>query len=124
MTTVTEERVLEFPLMTAGSKTGSATAQIAIPDSLSVLGMGEEKGLDCGQFTILTRKDGDKRVVWNRMSLPEIRDAKKMFDEMVAKGMTPYRVGQDGQRTAQAMKEFDAAAEEVVFLPTKALAKG
>jgi hypothetical protein len=120
----TENRTIEVPLMTAGSTPGEVTAKIQIPESLAILDLGQDKGINHGQFIILTKKDGDKRVVWDRMNLLEIRDAKTMFDRMVGEGMTPYRVSADGQPSAEVVKVFDPAAEEIVFLPTRALKKG
>jgi len=68
-------------------------------------------------FRILTPKDGDKRVVWNRDRLDELNEAKELFDELISEGMVPYIVGLDGKSTGIVMEEFDADAEEVLFLP-------
>lgn len=124
MPTTVENRTVEVPLITAGKTPGEATALIDIPESLSILDIGEDKGTTCGQFTILTKKDGDKRVVWDRMSLPQIRDAKEMFDSMVNEGMTPFRVSGDGRTSTEVVKVFDPSAEEIIFLPTRAVRKG
>ena len=50
-------------------------------------------------------------------AIDQIEDAKAMFDECVAKGLVPYRIGLDGKQTSEIMDEFDPDAEEVVFLP-------
>jgi hypothetical protein len=73
---------------------------------------------------ILTVKDGDKRLTWIANSLAAIQEAKKAFLDLVKQGLTPYRVGAKGEKTSQVMKEFDPKAEEVVFVPTRALAGG
>ena len=93
--------------------------QFPVAEELRQLEDGEELAEGCGMFRILDKKHGDKRVVWNRMNLPEIRSAKKMFDDLVEEGLVPYRVGPGGARTNSVMQEFDATAEEVVFAPVQ-----
>lgn len=77
-----------------------------------------------GCFRIMSQKDGDKRVVWCRRVIAEIQAAKKMFMDLLSKGMMPYKVGVDGAASAEVMDEFDPAAEEVIFMPVKAIAGG
>jgi len=77
-----------------------------------------------GCFRILSQKDGDKRVVWNRMVMAEIKAAKKMFMDLLKQGMVPYKVGVDGKAMVEEMQEFDATAEEVIFMPVKAVSGG
>lgn len=91
---------------------------IEVPSALRALTDKEadvDAAADMGCFRILTRKDGDKRVVWCRKVIAEIQAAKQMFMELVAAGMRPYRVGVDGVRTVEIMDEFDPTAEEVIF---------
>lgn len=77
-----------------------------------------------GIFRIMTAKDGDKRLIWNRFSIPEIEDAKKMFLQLVQEGMVPYKVGINGRASSEVMDEFDPFAEEVLFLPIQAISGG
>lgn len=79
---------------------------------------------DFGCFRIMSQADGDKRVVWCRKVIAEIKAAKKMFLDLISKGMVPYKVGVDGQASAMEMKEFDPTAEEVIFMPIKAISGG
>lgn len=97
---------------------------IEIPEELTILEDGQqpEPFQVCWRF--LSQKDGDKRVVWNSGSIPEINAAKSMFQTLVSKGMTPYRVGSGGRATPTVMNEFDAGAEEVIFMPTKMIVAG
>ncbi|MCK9459560.1 MAG: hypothetical protein M0R80_07970 [Proteobacteria bacterium] len=97
-------------------------AQIEIPETLQVV-QDAKPPRGYGMFRILNSKDGDKRVVWNSDVLAEIRDAKKMFDDLVASGLVPYKVGDRGQRTPEIMKQFDPTAEEIIFAPIH-LARG
>ena len=94
---------------------------------MSVLEPGQPRPPDSGIFRIINQVDGDKRIVWSKMSLAEVREAKVKFNELVEQGMVPYRVGVDGKR-AEVMKEFDPAAEDmifdVIFAPIPALAGG
>jgi hypothetical protein len=126
MAEVMTERTIEIPLLTYGSegKPSKATAKIDIPDSLGILDHDEPVPQDCGMFSILTEADGDKRVVWNTLSIPEINDAKEMFNNLIAKGMTAFAVGLDGQQTSRELKFFEATAGEVVFAPARALRAG
>jgi len=75
-------------------------------------------------FNIAVLDPRDKRVVWDSRDMDQIEEAKAMFDECVAKGMVPYRVGTDGRATSEVMDEFDPEAEEVIFLPIAQVAGG
>ncbi len=77
-----------------------------------------------GCFRIISQKDGDKRVVWCRKVIAEIQAAKKMFMDLISKGMVPYKVGVSGNASAEVMDEFDPTAEEVIFMPVRAIAGG
>lgn len=109
--------VMELPVVEGG-----VCLPYEIPANLKVWA-GNQPPPQHGMIRIVNSKDGDKRVVWNSEVLAEIKDAKKMFDDMVAKGMVPYRIGDKGQRTPTVMREFDAKAEEIVFAPIQ-LARG
>jgi len=100
------------------------TEEIQIPEKLRRLEDGEvaEKGF--GTFRIMSPKSGDDRIVWDCRDLDQIEDAKVMFDELVEKGLVPYKVGIDGKATSDVMDEFDAFAEEVIFLPVAAAVTG
>jgi hypothetical protein len=113
MTTITA------PIIKAG-----ASIDIEVPDELSILNDQQEIPQGHGVFRILTKEDGDKRVVWDNRSLAQIRDAQSMFKDMIKKGLVPYKVGLDGKTTAEVMDVFDPLAEEVIFLPAPMLAGG
>lgn len=115
---------LAVPKVRVGTVKGAAV-EIEIPDALTVLDDPKEaapKG--CGCFRIMTKDDGDKRVVWNSLSLAEIRAAKEMFDELIQEGLVPYKVGVDGEASSEVMDEFDPTAEEVIFMPVAMVAGG
>jgi hypothetical protein len=97
---------------------------VAIPDELQVLEDGQQPGDGQTLWRFLSQKDGDKRIVWNRGSIPDITAARQMFLDCVAQGMTPYRVGAGGRASADVMTEFDPSAEEVIFMPTKMIVGG
>lgn len=115
--------ILEFPVISAGGVPGRLTAQVEVPECLRVT-KDAKPPKDCGMFRLLSAKSGDDRVVWNRFSLDEIREARKMFNELVEKGLVPYRVGTNGKASSEVMKEFDPQAEEVIFLPVAMVAGG
>lgn len=101
-----------------------------VPDILQII--EKEAALDAaifgsgdyGCFRIMSQADGDKRVVWCRRKIAQIKAAKQMFMDLLSKGMVPYKVGVDGAATADVMTEFDPTAEEVIFMPVKAIAGG
>ena len=112
---------LQIPLVQVGTSRG-AVVEVEIPNELKIHG-STERPFGHGMFRIMTAKDGDQRVVWNNQSLLEIREAKRMFDSLVEKGLVPYKVSVSGKKSPEVMKEFDAAAEEIIFSPV-ALAVG
>ena len=63
---------------------------VEVPDGLEILDEGQVRPKTAGQFSILTAKDGDKRVVWDRLHLAQINAAKRMFDDLVKQGLVPY----------------------------------
>ena len=120
MATATIDREIEVPLV----NNSNIKENITVPESLKILKdkEGVKKWERC--FRFLTPKDGDKRVVWDSRDMDQIEEAKAMFDECVAKGLVPYRVGTDGRKTSDVMDEFDPEAEEVIFLPIAQVAGG
>lgn len=90
---------------------------------LPTLGVDEEVPADCGVMRIMN-STGDDRIAWNKYNLTEINKAKEAFDELVAKGLVPYRAGTNGKATSEVMDEFDPSAEEVIFMPVALVAGG
>jgi chlorite dismutase len=74
-------------------------------------------------FRILSHK-GDERLVWDSRSLVQLNEAKQTFLSLIKKGMTPYHVGIGGKVTSEIMREFNPHAEEVIFVPTRAIVGG
>ena len=99
-------------------------AEIRIPDSLTILGDRQEVPKGRCVMRIMTKRDGDKRVVWNPDDLCEIADAERMFMELVEQGLVPYKVGTNGKATSEVMDRFDPYAGEVIFLPVAAVCGG
>jgi len=97
--------------------------EYSIPEELSIL---EESRApeNHGMFRIMSQRDGDKRVVWDRMSLIEINAAKNMFNSLVAQGMVPYVAGGGATPSSTVMREFDPHAGEVIFMPMRAIVGG
>ena len=112
---------LNVPLIRAGNALGAAFP-VKVPDSLRIQDEVDSKHDHI--FRILTKEDGDKRVIWDSRDLGQIRDAKKMFLDLIKQGQIPYKVGVDGNASSEEMKEFDPRAEEVIFLPIAAVVGG
>ena len=114
---------LETPVIRVGNVPGNATVEIEVPECLSITeDPTPPKG--CGVLKILTKDDGDKRVVWDSAVMQEIHAAKAMFDRLVQEGLVPYLVGNGGKATDQVMQKFDPTAEEILFLPVQMVAGG
>jgi hypothetical protein len=113
---ITAERTLEC----------FAKTHVNVPDELTIADDAWQNRLEDDQsvFRVITPKDGDKRVVWSRGSIPQINAAKKMFNDLVAAGMVPFKVGTGGKASSDVMNVFDPSAEEVIFLPTKVITAG
>ncbi len=97
---------------------------IEIPDCLEVLDGTQQPAPGQRAFRVLSPRYGDQRITWSARSLAEIRAAKKLFLELVKKGLTPYKVGGDGKKSSHVMRKFDPRAEEVIFLPAALVAGG
>jgi len=98
---------------------------VVIPEPLRLVDNGEDLGLEQPRvWRVLTAKDGDRRVVWDAMSIPEINSARETFNQLVSEGMVPYRVGVNGTPSSEVMSEFDPTAEEVIFMPMRAVVGG
>lgn len=113
---------IEIAPVALGDVTGNLREKVLT--SLRALATGHNKRKVEHQFRILNSKDGDKRVIWDSLNLEEIRDAHKFFNELVDKGMVPYKVDPKGKKTAEVMREFDPTAEEILFAPIQAVAGG
>lgn len=111
--------LLNIPFLRIGNKLHSAREQVAIPPTLRRLKTGEKRPGGCGMFSVMTSDAGDDRLAWDARFPEQINDAKKMFNDLVAKGMVPYRVDPKGKKSPVLMTEFDPWAEEVVFCPVE-----
>lgn len=115
------EREIEISIL----KNTNLTEKIKIPETLEILENPKDQPEEFhGIFRIITSKDGDKRIVWDKRDFAQIIDAKKMFDELLGKGLKPYKVGINGKSTAEIMNEFDQNSEEIIFIPQNMIAGG
>ncbi len=112
MTTATEPRKIDIsPLMSK-----SAIVKIEVPEGVQILEAGAETPAGFHMFRILHPLIGDERLCWDATNFADIKGAKKLFVELIEKGLTPYRVGVGGKASSEVMDEFDPHAEEVIFL--------
>lgn len=115
------ERIIEVPVI----KGSNVMASIKIPDGLGLLEKPTDKpakGFGC--LRVLTEKEGDKRITWDSNDFSQIQEAKELFDQCIAEGLVPYRVGPDGKVTDEPIVEFDPYFEEVVMIPLSMVAGG
>lgn len=119
------EAVADRKIVIQAIKGGKGGITIDVPECLEIITdpvITPRAG--CGVIRVMTPKDGDARVVWDASSLGEIEEANGMFNKLIAEGLVPYRVGLNGQATAEVMAEFDHRAEEIIFLPIQMVAGG
>lgn len=108
MTTATRDPRIVHVSILEGSK---QQAEVRIPGELHILEPGEEPTQSQNCLRFLTPEDGDKRVVWDRYNLEDIKAARKMFEDFQEKGIRIFAVSEDGGPVDE-MKDFDAFAEE------------
>lgn len=97
---------------------------IEIPEGIEVLEDNQAVPDGHFMFRILSQEKGDERLIWNSRSLPDIQAAKRMFVDLIKKGLKPFKVGVNGAATSEVMDEFDPTAEEVIFLPCSLVVGG
>jgi hypothetical protein len=60
---------------------------------------------------------GDRRLVWRKESLAEIKEARRAFNKALSKkGTSAFRVDKKGEK-AERITEFDPLAEEIIVMP-------
>jgi len=59
---------------------------------------------------------GDVKKIWDPSKPVEVEDARTSFDNLTAKGYRAFKTNDKGDQGDQ-MKEFDASAGRVVFVP-------
>lgn len=126
MTTAAPERVIHCYSRGSGVKQYDVTCPV--PDKVHILEDSEAEQFKdrkvFGMFRVLTKKDGDKRLVWNRLNMAEIDAARTMFGDLIKQGMAAYRVDGKGRQSSEIMADFDPLAEEVIFVPVRNLIPG
>jgi hypothetical protein len=80
------------------------------------------KGFGC--MRIQTIKDGDKRVIWDKTDPQQIAEAELTFNQLIVDGLDAFKVGLDGKKTSEKITEFDAEAEEIIFVQKAMVAGG
>src|SRR4051812_9992507 len=81
-----EEALLTMPLMTVGGRTHSARVRIPRPQGLLQLKRGEHPLPGWRVMRVPTVEAGDERYTWDADDFDQIREAKRFFNDMVAKG--------------------------------------
>jgi len=117
---VPEPRTIDISLLMGSN----LATKIEIPDGIQILEDGDLKPKSHHIFRILHPLKGDERLTWDSTNFADIKGAKKLFVDLVEKGLTPYRVGVNGKATSEVMDEFDPTAEEVIFLSLQLVAGG
>jgi len=73
--------------------------------------------MSVGQLSTLNH-EGDARLMWDSQAPAEVAAAQQLFDSLIAKGYFAYSVtGPEGAKGEQ-IREFDAAAEKIIMVPS------
>jgi hypothetical protein len=59
---------------------------------------------------------GDTKLIWDPDKPSEVEAAKKMFDDMKAKGYIAYKVNRNGDK-GEVIRNFDKDAEKMILAP-------
>lgn len=59
---------------------------------------------------------GDARLTWSADNKPEVDAARKMFDDLRAKGFFAYAVKRSGDK-GEMITKFDPEAEKIILAP-------
>ncbi len=70
---------------------------------------------DVGAFGVMG-SDGDTKHKWNPKKTAEVEEAQRLFKILTEKGYRAYRMSQSA-RTGEPLKEFDASAKKILFVP-------
>lgn len=122
-----ENSLLSLDTIRVGGRSyGGDETKVPLP-ALTRMRLGDRPPAGHRTFRVATADAGDERFSWDANDSTQIAEAHRFFVEMVAKGMTPYRLDPRGKQSGVVMVEFDPLAEEVLFAPTnvpKALVGG
>jgi hypothetical protein len=101
------------PAVVGGNKVPD---EVPLP-ALRRLRLGEERPKGHHIMYVPTEEAGDERFSWDASEFAQISEAKRFFNEMIAKGMVAFYVDAKGRKSGHLMAEFDPAAEEMIFAP-------
>lgn len=74
--------------------------------------LSENQGMLC-----ILNQEGDTKIIWDRSKPDEVDNARETFKRMKDKKYAAYSVkGKDGDK-GEVIREFDPAAERIIFAP-------
>jgi hypothetical protein len=115
-----------IPTLFGHTLNSELATEVEVPN-LRRLRLRERRPAGHHQMNVPTEDAGDERFSWDASDPAQITEAKRFFNQMLAKGMFAYRVDPKGRRSGEHIKIFDPSAEEMIFAPMavpKALAGG
>jgi hypothetical protein len=81
---------------------------VTIPDSLRILKDGEAPPVGNIVLKVCTPEAGDERIAFNPYRIQEVAEAKRLFNELIAKGYYAYRIDPDkGGRSGELVRRFE-----------------
>ncbi len=75
-----------------------------------------EPAAGCGMIYLMDERFGDRRVTWNKFRIQEINEALATFRDLISKGWVAYEVGENGRKSDDVVKKFDATKERYIFV--------
>jgi len=72
-----------------------------------------------GELRVMTPKDGDYKVTWDRDRPEEVEAARETFERLKKKGHIAYALRANGKQ-GEVLREFDPESEAIVLAPALA----
>jgi hypothetical protein len=71
-------------------------------------------------YMAITDESGDTKIMWSKDNEDEVENARRTFNDMKKKGYTAFRVEGKKGDTGEQMRDFDPAAERIIFIKQQA----
>jgi hypothetical protein len=69
-----------------------------------------------GEMAVMGKK-GDTKTIWNPRDPDEVSAARKVFDDLKAKGFAAFHATGDEGKKGEKMRSFDVTAGKVILVP-------
>ena len=73
-----------------------------------------------GEMRVMHQDEGDSKHIWDPEAEEECDAMETLFDSLLDKGFTAYRVKKDGEKSGSKMVSFDSNAGKMIMVPKMA----